>query len=484
MALETTISNMEDRIIPSLSYILPSGAKYIQNRRSVKFYAQGSNIYRPMNGTKVIRIQLTGEDSFLDPSSLRVSFDVKNNTVNGLLAAGGGAWMFFRRVRLMAGSTTVEDIDFYARTHEMFHRLLPKDVKENESAESLGFDLDMAEWQRNPYYTQTNKPNGGSIEGGRFRTVSFKPLLGLLTQEKMIPLMFASLTLELELVDSFLEPLIETVPLAAGNSHDKNGLSEDQSSIPEQLSTEWSIENPCVNCDVVTLDAQLQNEYYNQVLSGKSIPITFSTVITQMQNLTSGNSGQKNAMINLTRAVSRLKSVFVTFSKTTDQNGARVIHNGARQNAIATVENKLYENANSFFYGPHTVTGGTGSYNSDHENHIQIQCGSKKLPENEIRSASESYAQLRKCLGVHGSSNHSLGIDMFRYLFDSYIVGIDCEKTLEATGTGLNLKNGELISVKYNFTSNNSAEYPKEMYVTLHHDAIIEIGSSGVSVYD
>lgn len=483
MALETTLNNVEDRIIPSLSYILPSGAKYITNKRSVKYYASGSNIYKPRNGTKVIRILLSGDD-FLDPSTVRVSFDLKNNTVGGLLAAGGGAWMFFRRVRLMAGSTTIEDIDYYNRSHEMFHRCLPKDVKETESSESLGFDLDIAEWQRNPYYTQTNKPNGGSIEGLRFRTVTFKPLLGLLNQEKMIPLMFAPLTLELELVDDLLDPLIETVPLAVGNTHDKNGLSEDQSTVPKQLSTDWSIENPVVNADVITLDNQLNNEYYNQVLSGKSIPITFSTIITQMQNLTSGNTGSKNAMINITRAVSRLKSVFVTFSKTTDQNGARVVHNGARQNTATTVENKLYENNNTFFYGPHTVTGGTGSYSSDHECHAQIQIGSKKLPENEIRSSSEAYYQLRKCLGVHGSSNHSLGIDAFRYLFDSYILGVDCEKSMEANGTGLNLKNGELISVKYNFTTNNSAEYPKEMYITLHHDAIIEISSTGVQVYD
>ena len=81
MALETTMNSVEDKLIDGLSYQLEAGAKYLTNKRQVKFYPQGSNIYKPRGGTKMIKIMLNGEE-FLDPSSVRVSFDLKNEDAN------------------------------------------------------------------------------------------------------------------------------------------------------------------------------------------------------------------------------------------------------------------------------------------------------------------------------------------------------------------------------------------------------------------
>ena len=65
---------------------------------------------------------LTG-NSWLDPSTFRVMFDVRNNKPAEAceLRPIGGPWGFFRRARLICGGQTVEDIDFYNRTHEMMH---------------------------------------------------------------------------------------------------------------------------------------------------------------------------------------------------------------------------------------------------------------------------------------------------------------------------------------------------------------------------
>ena len=482
MALETTMNSVEDKLIDGLSYQLEPGAKYITNKRSVKFYPQGSNIYKSRGGTKMIKIMLNG-DEFLDPNSVRVSFDLKNeDTQLGLLNVGG-PWTFFRRLTIKCGGTTIEDIDYYGRTHEMFHKLLPKDVRKNEVDEGFGFELNLSQWQRDNNWTAENKPAGGSVRLNNYRTVSFKPLAGLFNQPKMIPLQFCPLSIELELTDNAVDALVETVPKSdPGHTYDANSLSEE--SAVGALSQVWRIENPVVLCDLVSIDNQLMNEYSNVVLSGRNLPISYSTLITQLQSLSSGNNGSQSGLINVTRAVSRLQSAFVTFSRSTDANGNRIIYEGRKVTDVNTSENKLYSNDLTEFYGPHTYNGGQGHFDPSTELEFQLQIGSKKFPESEIKSTSEAFYNLRKTMGVHASSNHSMGIDMHEYLFDNFIVGIDTEKSMQASGTGENLKSGQLISLKYKFTDSTAAHWPKQMYITLHSQQLLEIGATGVQVYD
>ena len=352
MALETTMNSVEDKLIDGLSYQLEAGAKYITNKRSVKFYPQGSNIYKPRGGTKMIKILLNG-DEFVDPASVRVSFDLKNDDNTKRLLNVGGPWTFFRRLTNKCGGTTIEDIDYYGRTHEMFHKLLPKDVRKNEVDEGFGFELNLSKWIRDKDYRVVETPTSGSVRINQHRTVSFKPLAGLFNQPKMIPLQFCPLTIELELVDNALDPLVETVTLGAtdGNAH-----THDNSSLSTggDLAQVWSIENPVVLCDLLTIDNQLMNEYANVVLSGRNLPISYSTLITQLQSLSSGNNGSQSGLINVTRAVSRLQSAFVTFSKSTDANGNRVVYDGQSTSGSVTHENKLFSNELTEFYGPHT----------------------------------------------------------------------------------------------------------------------------------
>ena len=479
MALESTMNSVEDKLIDGLSYQLEPGAKYITNKRSVKFYPQGSNIYKSRGGTKMIKIMLNG-DEFLDPNSVRVSFDLKNdNATLGLLNVGG-PWCFFRRLTIKCGGTTIEDVDYYGRTHEMIHKLLPKDVRKNEADEGFGFELNLSKWIRDKDYRVVETPTGGSVRFGKHRTVSFKPLAGLFNQPKMIPLQFCPLTIELELVDNALDPLVETVPIGgAPATNDENSLS-----YVANLSQDWSIENPVVLCDLVTIDNQLMNEYSNVVLSGRNLPISYSTLITQLQSLASGNNGSQSGLINVTRAVSRLQSAFVTFSKSTDENGNRVIYDGMKvDDSSADIKNQLYSNELTEFYGPHTYVKGL-HFDPDNEIEFQLQIGSKKFPESEIKSTSEAYYNLRKTMGVHASSNHSLGINMDEYMFDNFVIGIDTEKSMQASGTGENLKSGQLISLKYKFTDSAAAHWPKQMYITLHSQQLLEIGATGVQVYD
>ena len=58
---------------------------------------------------------------------------------------------------------------------------------------------------RGSSYTATNYPG---IKGGQSRTVLFKPLSGLLTQPKYLPLRYCPLTIELELISDSTLPIV------------------------------------------------------------------------------------------------------------------------------------------------------------------------------------------------------------------------------------------------------------------------------------
>jgi hypothetical protein len=132
--MEATAQSVEDFLIDGLSFKLRPGASYITNRRSVSYFPQGGNQYSP-NGVKVIRLMLTG-DSWVDPSTIRVMFNLVNNgTVNQKLYPVSGPWCFFRRLRVLCGGQLLEDIDYYNKVHEMFHMFQSDAVRRNDNSE-------------------------------------------------------------------------------------------------------------------------------------------------------------------------------------------------------------------------------------------------------------------------------------------------------------------------------------------------------------
>jgi hypothetical protein len=74
--VEAISNGVEDKLIDGLSFKLNPGASYVVDRRSVTYHPQGSNIYMPGQGTKLIRILVTG-DNWLDPITFRVMFSTQ-----------------------------------------------------------------------------------------------------------------------------------------------------------------------------------------------------------------------------------------------------------------------------------------------------------------------------------------------------------------------------------------------------------------------
>ena len=231
--VEAIANGIEDKLIDGLSFKMNPGASYVVDRRSVTFHPQGSNIYKTKEGTKLIRILLTG-DNWMDPSTLRILFQLNNDETDEtkMLRPLSGPWAFFRRMRILAAGQLVEDIDQYNRIHEMLQFFVAGESRENDAGEAFGF-------VHNKHVATTAAAFSG-IKQGQGLQVLFKPLSGLLNQNKMMPLRYAPITIELELVDDATEPVWSTYVASDGAVAAANN------------STSWSINNVQVKVDICT----------------------------------------------------------------------------------------------------------------------------------------------------------------------------------------------------------------------------------------
>ena len=125
----------------------------------------------------------------------------------------------------------------------MLHILTSEQNRNNDELEGFG-----NRWDKAGVYGAWSATNTGKVLGGtnNSRTVSFKPLSGLLNQPKYIPLSWCPITFELEVVTNALDAVI-----SAGGIFDYN----------TNTSGVWTIKDVRIVCDVVTLDSALQNSY-------------------------------------------------------------------------------------------------------------------------------------------------------------------------------------------------------------------------------
>ena len=89
--MEVISNAVEDKLIDGLSYKLDNTASYITERNSSTFWAVGSNEYSP-NGVRVVKLLING-DVWLDPSTVKLQFDLVNKDAKSLRTISGG-WAF------------------------------------------------------------------------------------------------------------------------------------------------------------------------------------------------------------------------------------------------------------------------------------------------------------------------------------------------------------------------------------------------------
>ena len=377
-------------------------------------------------------------------SSVNVWCKNTDATAGHDLTTISGPWSFWRRLRIMCGGTLIEDFD-YAKTHELYCTLKPKEEKQNDNIEGFGYNAGTM--------TTHDAITMPGIAPDSYRTVSMSILSGVLNQPKFLPLRYMSggLSFEFELCSDMLDPIVKVDDRPAFTA--------------ANTSQTWEIENCQIKADVLTLDNSLENSYHEHIMSGKPLPINYNTFITSNQAVAG-----TNVSISVSRAVTRLKGMFITFFKAGHTD--------------------VYEPFNKeWAAGYHPMLAGDGLYhNADEEIEYQIQLGAKLYPEYPVRSCAEAFAQLRKTVGLN-YGHHAIDLTSAQYRHHKFIIGVDMEKISEMGFTGENTMNGQLMVVKYKAMNTGAGgltdgSMPSQVNLFLNSDQIMEIKDVGVTVLD
>ena len=338
--MERQVQSIGDSLIGGLGYKLKPGASYVTDRRKCTFYASGGSQYSS-SGVKVCRFNIVS-DQWLDPSTFRVMFtlNVLNpaSPINVTMPLHWNSAVLFRRCRVSCAGVVVEDMCDFHRLSLMLVAFKP--VDEQKTIAMKGFclfdrvsdsaDLRATDWNtgRDGLEDADDRESyrvsdwGGASAIKKQRTVLFKPMLGILDQEKLIPLRYAPLQIEPGLVSNSADCV--RVGLIKNDICNANwgGVSDIQCKM-----------------DLLTLGSSLQNEYASHLLSGRSLPISSSTYNHSSQS----TNGDKDFSAHIHRALTRLKSVYITLFNNWTGTGAGPA--GVKLPAMRKVCNDFYHPA-------------------------------------------------------------------------------------------------------------------------------------------
>jgi len=285
---------------------------------------------------------------------------------------------------------------------------------------------------------------------GESITVALAPtILGLFNQQSFLPLRYAGgVQLEFELVSN-------PTDAAQGNIAGQTATQRDL----------FTTSNAQIKCDVISIDSAVDNPFTEILMSGRHLPIHFTSVVTGSQIIRDIKTD-----IHVSRSLTRLKAIFVMLLKSTPGATGTNGYNGSTE-----AEELL-----------HPMDAGT-SYDVTKELEMQIQIGSKCFPTHPIRSLSESFSHLHKTMGLHFSSG-ALNIQRASYRKNFFIAAIDLERMVGVGFSGLNTQDGQLLSIKLNYANNpialDIANSTYTLYYSLIYDAVINIKYSGVDAYE
>ena len=480
-SLESYAQQANSVLIANLNYQTPPGASYVTNRQSVYWLTSSAGTFTAQ-GVRHCKISMTaGEGMYADLHTARLTFRLKNAASENGLADGAalpggvagrpkvhrlrplsGPHVFIKRLTLYAGSQLVEDLYPYNRVHEQMELLTPKDWKVQAGI----FDY------RSTHGAAPKDPVKASvIVNGDTLTVSLQLCSGLFGCGKYWPLKYAPIHIHLE----FEEPAKclklgaweDAVDGAADINETLNG-SGAATDVSQVYTEHYEIQDVRMLADVVRLDENLQNEYDKLIMGGGSLTVHTNQYITHSQAITG-----ENPLVSVTRGCTRLKQIFWSFERNIQPVGVTTVND---------------------FYHPRAVMGTAVNAVSDQKNYeCWWQIGSKRLPQESLRTTHEFYRSLLLCLGLSYDREEPLDLTMAEYLSNRHMGGINCERVLGVGFTGLNTRNsGDLLTCtlsKLNVpTRYGSVASPngnvRMLHILLIAEAIIDVRMDGVTVAD
>jgi hypothetical protein len=342
---------------------------------------------------------------------------------------------------LLIGGTEVERITNYGRQHELFRHLLMPNAWNIESTVEDGTEYSAGS------YPQVQPK---IIGPGQSLSLNLTPLLGLLSCGKYLPLRYmGGMTLEFTL----------------GNAQDALH--------PNSASQSYNVEQAQMRMATVRLDSALENSFSSMLLQNRKLPFNIRTLHCQEAALPAGNT---EVSVSMVRALSRLAGLFVTFIGPQTYVDA----NGATQNTPATLKH-LHK---SFLNPSATITGVPVNAADEATMSWTLQIGPKVYPEGAPSSnLAETFSLLRQTIGTYDESIRTISIHDTNYRNDQFVVGVPLQTVVGQAFSSVNTRSGDLCV----FTAKNLDGHARQAGRAFFHmvaETIVEIGESGVQVYD
>ena len=428
-ALEALIAaSGEANLLQSLSFDLPPATTAIVDRKQgCRAYPTSASTLVP-NGTKTCRIRLGGNE-FVDPSTIRLQYTLTNTDASKILCPAVGPWGPWGLVRLLSNGVELDNIPAMNRFMELHAwRLL---TTEQQAAEGV--------YGWHSAWNGTTHPTPGQIPAGASITVSFKPLLSILTAGKMLPLRYAPLELELTLAAA-------TDWLNANN----------YATTPGTASSSYSISNIQLYYDSVTLDEALQERFYSALLSNRVLNVPCQQYFQVVQSIPAGSSSYTFSVV---RAFSRLTHIWITFRTA---NGLV-----SQEYAIPTVQNTAM--TSSWSANPNFTTDMPAPS-------IRLSIGPKNIPDYQpTNSVQEHFWMLQKALPA------TPYLDRKDFASNTFVSVFNLERCPGDAQTAMSTRSGDQIRIDIKGLTPDIAV---EAWVTIFAMAVVSVREQGITLLD
>ena len=461
--MEALLSANEDILIPPLSLTVGKGANYIQGRRNATVFS--SQVSCSPSGVQVAKWNIASATEWADPGTMIISFDVQNlDAAKSLYPSCPGAHCLFERYQCRMASTGVEDQEHFGRITEGLTRLIPSEKKLNESA--LGFGT-----------VQTMRTAVASAETA-VSAAAIRPIetslwsAGDHVAKSILPQQSKKVFMKLPLSGIFGASSQKYLPLfslGAGGIEVSLSLAPAASAViqsptnpvtgvtaADSGSTNYSLSNLRIEIDMISIDSTLQEQYNNNMFNGGALTLHTNLWNTTQVYLPPANSGSFD--VSISKSLSRVATCFQSFAEELSEAQQK---NGQMYVNTFRCYNNMRENAESF-----------------------MTIGSKRYPEFENKSVTAHFWKLMSALGVSKSLPHSVSTDVDSYATNSFVCATDMEMCPLVKASGINTTGGQEIAFHakgfVGDDPNVATDVLRRCWMSIHHEAIIEIRQTGV----
>ena len=426
-ALESLIASHpsgEAGVHPALSYELPAPSTAITDRKQhVRAYPSSASSLSS-TGTKTCRIRIGG-DEFVDPSSLRVQYTITNLETNKYLRPVGGPWCLWQQVYCRSSGVELDNIPYYGRWHQQYGWLNLDRESQWGSAGIEGFHMSKAT-TKNPF-----KPELGQFAGNVSLTVQHRLHLSLLSSQKLLPVKFAPLEIELSIVNDlndFLHPASMNTNTGTQN---------------------FVVSDVQILYDSYTLDEAILQSFYSSLLKNKVLSIPIMTCSQICHPLPAGATTYSFSSV---RAFSRLSQVWVTFRKT-----------GPRSTEfLCPGPLPGEEDVNDLIINQASVPT------------ARMSIGPKSYPEAQpVSSMAEYHMMYTKALGMQPN------ITRREFEHEAFTIGWNIQKSPSDPTTAVSTRSGDLVRVEL---TNMTADRANEVWLTMIAFGVCAVRESGVTL--